>query len=92
MNAAYASVVVQNLKVALLDQRRGAAPASMLDCAAHMLLCFDEPGAMYSVKRRQSTHDLRLAPLKSAKSSLSVAHCANWSHVISITREKAPRP
>ena len=27
MNAAYSSVLVQNLKVALLDQRRGAAPA-----------------------------------------------------------------
>jgi DNA-binding CsgD family transcriptional regulator len=52
MNAAYASVLVQNLKVALLDQRRGAAPASMRDCAAHMLLCFDEPAAMYSAALR----------------------------------------
>jgi DNA-binding CsgD family transcriptional regulator len=52
MNAAYASVLVQNLKVSLLDQRRDAAPASMLDCAAHMLLCFDEPGAMYSAALR----------------------------------------
>ena len=52
MNAAYASVLVQNLKVTLLDQKRGAAPASMLDCAAHMLLCFDEPEAMYSAALR----------------------------------------
>ena len=48
MNAAYSSVLVQNLKVTLLDQKRGAAPASMLDCAAHMLFCFDEPEGMYS--------------------------------------------
>jgi DNA-binding CsgD family transcriptional regulator len=52
MNAAYSSVLVQNLKVALLDQRRRVAPASMLDCAAHMLLCFDEPATMYSAALR----------------------------------------
>jgi DNA-binding CsgD family transcriptional regulator len=52
MNAAYSSVLVQNLKVTLLDQKRGVAPASMLDCAAHMLLCFDEPEAMYSAALR----------------------------------------
>jgi hypothetical protein len=52
MNAAYSSVLVQNLKVTLLDQKRGAAAASMLDCAAHMLFCFDEPEAMYSAALR----------------------------------------
>ena len=52
MNAAYSSVLVQNLKVTLLDQKRGAAPASMLDCAAHMLFCVDEPEAMYSAALR----------------------------------------
>lgn len=52
MNAAYSSVLVQNLKVTLLDQKRGAAPASMLDCAAHMLFCFDEPEGMYSAALR----------------------------------------
>jgi hypothetical protein len=52
MNAAYSSVLVQNLKVTLLDQKRGAAPASMLDCTAHMLFCFDEPEGMYSAALR----------------------------------------
>jgi DNA-binding CsgD family transcriptional regulator len=47
MDAAHSSVLVRNLKVTLLDQKRGTAPASMLDCAAHMLFRFDEPEAMY---------------------------------------------
>jgi DNA-binding CsgD family transcriptional regulator len=52
MNAAYSSVLVQNLKITLLDQKRSTAPASMLDCAAHMLLCFEEPEAMHSAALR----------------------------------------
>jgi DNA-binding CsgD family transcriptional regulator len=51
MNAGYSSVLVQNLKMTLLD-RQQRAPASMLDCAAHMLLNFDEPEAMYRVALR----------------------------------------
>jgi DNA-binding CsgD family transcriptional regulator len=52
MNAGYSSVLVQNLKVTLLNQKRGLVPASMLDCAAHMLLYFDESEAMYRVALR----------------------------------------
>jgi DNA-binding CsgD family transcriptional regulator len=52
MNAAYSSVLVQNLKINLLDHKQRSAPASMLDCAAHMLLYFDEPAAMYRVALR----------------------------------------
>ena len=52
MTAAYLSVLVQNLKVNLLDRKQATAPASMLDCAAHMLLYFDQPEAMYRVGLR----------------------------------------
>jgi DNA-binding CsgD family transcriptional regulator len=34
------------LRRTLLDPRRGVAPGAMLDCAAHMLLYFDEPRTM----------------------------------------------
>ena len=52
MNSAYSSVLVQNLKVQLLDRRSRKAPASMLDCAAHMLLNFEQPDVMYRVALR----------------------------------------
>lgn len=51
-NATFSSVPVQGLKVTLLDQKQGRAPSSMLDCAAHMLLYFDEPETMYRVALR----------------------------------------
>jgi DNA-binding CsgD family transcriptional regulator len=52
MNAAYSSALVHDLKVTLLDQKECVAPASMLDCAAHMLLNFEQPEAMYRVALR----------------------------------------
>jgi len=52
MNETYSSVLVQSLKATLLDQKQGKLPASMLDCAAHMLLYFDEPNKMYPIPLR----------------------------------------
>jgi len=52
MNATSSSVLVQSLKVTLLDQKQGHVPSVMLDCAAHMLLYFDEPKTMYRIGLR----------------------------------------
>jgi DNA-binding CsgD family transcriptional regulator len=40
---------VRDLKAALLDTRSRSASSRMLDCAAHMLLYFDDPAAMHRI-------------------------------------------
>jgi DNA-binding CsgD family transcriptional regulator len=52
MTSSSSPALVQKLKVHLLDQRQGKAPATMLDCGAHMLLNFDQPHIMYRVALR----------------------------------------
>lgn len=52
MNPAYSAALVHNLKLTLLDKKVDVAPPSMLDCAAHMLLNFDNPSTMYRVALR----------------------------------------